>query len=73
MSKSAKLSDGPEHDALLLCEFQAQDINISLELERELARASLGPCSSSSPRALTSECSGAQTTVKSGALGTHPK
>ena len=49
MSKSAKLSHGPEHGALLLCEFQAQDINISLELERELARASLGPPSSSSP------------------------
>ena len=61
MSVSAKLSDGPEHGALLLCEFQAQDINISLELERELARASLGPCSSSSPRAFTSKCSGAQT------------
>ena len=79
MTKSAKLSDGPEHDALLLCEFQAQDINISLELERELARASLGPCFSSYPRARTSECSGAQTAVKPGgvwvsaALGTHLK
>ena len=79
MSKSAKLSDGPEHGALLLCEFQAQDINISLELERELARASLGPRCSSSPRALTSVCSGAQTPVKLGGvwvsatLGAHLK
>ena len=79
MSKSAKLSHGPEHGALLLCEFQAQDINISLELERELARASLGPRCSSSPRALASVCSGAQTPVKLGGvwvsatLGAHLK
>lgn len=42
--KAARLSNGPEQGVLLLCEFQAQDINTCLDLERQLVRASVGPC-----------------------------
>lgn len=64
--KAARMSSGPERAALLVCRFQAQNINISLALERELARASLGPssCPSSFPRALTIEHHRAQTPAK---------
>lgn len=73
------MSNGPERAALLVCQFQAQNINISLALERELAEASLGPssCPSSFPRALTIEHQRAQTPAKphsvsvSAALGAH--
>lgn len=58
MSVSAKLSDGPEHGALLLCEFQAQDINISLELERELKGLPGPPAPLPLQGPLLSECSG---------------